>query len=60
VYGIHTKFIESAAVDQYVTVGAEVGWRSSSTRSYWSIGFYSDIADNYTSTRAKIGTSWKF
>jgi hypothetical protein len=59
-YGIHTKFLQSAAVDQYFTVGAEIGWRSSSQKSYWSIGFYSDIADNYTSTRAKIGTSWKF
>ena len=59
-YGIHTKFLQAAAVDQYFTVGAEIGWRSASTRSYWSIGVYSDIADNYTSTRAKIGTSWKF
>ena len=60
VYGIHTKFLESAAVNQYVTVGAEFGWRSASNKSYWSIGFYSDIAGNYTSTHAKIGTSWKF
>ena len=59
-YGIHTKVLQSAAVNQYFTVGAEIGWRSSSQKSYWSIGFYSDIADNYTSTRAKIGTSWKF
>jgi hypothetical protein len=60
VYGIHTKFLEAAAVDQYFTVGGDIGWRSKSTKSYWSAGIYSDISDKYTSVRAKFGTSWKF
>lgn len=66
-YAIHTKFLEKAALDQYYTVGAEIGYRSVSKpdsgkkkNGYIKFGIYSDIGSNYTSAHAQFGTGWKF
>jgi hypothetical protein len=65
IYGLHTKFLEDAAVDQYFTVGGEVGFRFSGKGAkkrsgYTKLGFYADLSDDYNSAHAQFGTSWKF
>lgn len=66
-YAVHTKFLEKAALDQYYTVGAEVGYRRIGTsesgkkkNGYIKFGIYSDIGAHYTSAHAQFGTGWKF
>jgi hypothetical protein len=65
VYGIHSAFLESAAVDHYFTVGGELGYRflgkgSKKRSGYVKIGAYSDMGDNFSSAHAQFGTGWKF
>jgi hypothetical protein len=61
IYGVHTAFLQAAAVDQYFTVGGELGWKPNPKKKrYWKLGIYSDIGDNYTSAHAQFGTAWKF
>ncbi len=67
VYGIHTKFVEDAAVDQYFTVGAGIGYKripkpgsAKKGSGYIKLGFYADIGNDYTSAHAHFGTGWKF
>jgi hypothetical protein len=65
VYGIHTKFLESAAIDSYFTVGGEFGFRFSGRGAkkksgYTKMGLYADMAENYTSAHLQFGSSWKF
>lgn len=67
VYGVHTKFLTAAAVDQYITVGGEIGYRllgkndaPSKKGGYLKFGLYADVGDNYTSAHAQFGSGWKF
>ena len=64
---MHTKFLTSAAVDQYATIGGEIGYRflgkadaPNKKGGYMKIGLYADLGENYTSAHAQIGTGWKF
>lgn len=60
-YGIHTKFVNAAAVDQYGTVGGELGWKPNpKKRRYWKVGIYADIGDDFASAHAQFGSAWKF
>jgi len=67
VYAVHTKFLTAAALDQYITVGGEIGYRflgkpnaEKKGGGYMKLGLYADVGDNYTSAHAQIGTGWKF
>ncbi|MEQ2006341.1 MAG: hypothetical protein ABMA26_06055 [Limisphaerales bacterium] len=67
VYGIHTKFLSAAALDQYVTLGGEIGYRfgakpnaAKKTSGYLKLGLYADVGEDFTSAHAQIGSSWKF
>ncbi len=67
VYAIHTKFMTSAALDQYFTLGGELGYRlgakPTATKKgggYLKLGLYADVGENFTSAHAQIGTGWKF
>ncbi len=67
VYGIHTKFIHAAAVNQYATVGGEIGYRllgkpdaPTKKNGYLKLGVYSDIGSHFTSAHLQAGTGWKF
>jgi hypothetical protein len=67
VYAVHTKFLTAAAVDQYITVGGEVGYRllgkadaANKKGGYLKLGLYADVGDNYTSAHAQFGSGWKF
>lgn len=67
VYAIHTKFLSSAALDQYATVGGEIGYRlrqkagsSKKKGGYMKLGIYSDLGDNFTSSHIQFGSGWKF
>jgi fibronectin-binding autotransporter adhesin len=66
-YGVYTQFFESAAVGSYFTVGAELGrhfvWRIEGRPmdlGYFSLGFYSDIGNRYSSGHLKVGSGWRF
>ena len=66
-YAVHTKFLEAAALDQYYTIGGELGYRTASKpgaakkkSGYVKFGIYSDIGKDYTSAHAQFGTGWKF
>ncbi|MBI5801848.1 MAG: hypothetical protein HZA92_14140 [Verrucomicrobia bacterium] len=67
VYAIHTKFLSAAALDQYVTLGGEIGYRFGSkpnaakkSGGYMKLGLYADAGEDFTSAHAQIGSSWKF
>ena len=67
VYGIHTKYLEAAGVDQYFTFGAEVGYRMlgkpdapKKKNGYVKLGFYTDVGNGYSSQHIQFGTGWKF
>jgi hypothetical protein len=67
VYGIHTKFLEHAAVDSYFTIGADVGYQLTANRGgqeillgYLSLGFYTEIGNHYDSGHIRLGSGWKF
>ncbi len=67
VYAVHTKFLENAAIDQYVTVGGELGYRmlgkpgaAKKKNGYIKFGVYADLGQHYTSAHAQFGTGWKF
>lgn len=67
VYAVHTKFLTAAAVDQYVTVGGEIGYRllgkadaPNKKGGYLKLGLYADVGENYTSAHAQFGSGWKF
>jgi hypothetical protein len=67
VYAVHTKFLTAAAVDQYITMGGEVGYRmlgkagaAKKGGGYMKLGLYADVGDNYTSAHAQFGSGWKF
>lgn len=67
VYAIHTKFIKAAAVNQYATVGGEIGYRllgrsdaAKKKNGYIKVGVYADLGKDFTSAHAQFGTGWKF
>lgn len=67
VYAVHTKFLASAALDQYFTVGGEIGYRmlgkptaEKKGGGYLKLGLYADVGEKYTSAHAQFGSSWKF
>jgi hypothetical protein len=67
VYAVHTKFLTAAALDQYITVGGEIGYRflgkpdaAKKGGGYLKLGLYADVGDNYTSAHAQFGSGWKF
>jgi hypothetical protein len=64
-YAVHTKFLEDAALDQYYTVGGELGYRrlpkpGKKKSGYIKFGVYADFGKDYTSAHAQFGTGWKF
>ncbi len=66
-YVIHTKFLATAALDQYVTIGGELGYRfgakpggAKKSSGYMKLGVYADVGENYTSAHVQVGSSWKF
>jgi hypothetical protein len=67
VYGIYTNFFQNAAVSSYFTIGFEVGhhfttkiYNQDIDLGYFSLGFYSDIGNHYSSGHIKLGSAWKF
>ena len=67
VYGIHTKYLEAAGVDQYFTFGAEIGYRMlgkpdapKKKNGYIKVGAYADVGNGYTSQHVQFGAGWKF
>ena len=60
-YGLYTRFLDDAAVQDYFTVGGEVGFKILPTsQSYLKLGFYSDLGSDYKSGNLRLGTGWKF
>jgi autotransporter-associated beta strand protein len=66
-YGIYTNFFESAPVSSYYTIGAELGRHityNSGGRTfdlgYYSVGFYTEQGNHYSSGHIQLGTAWKF
>lgn len=66
-YVIHTKFLSAAGLDQYVTLGGEIGYRfgakpggAKKSSGYMKLGLYADVGENYTSAHMQVGSSWKF
>ncbi len=66
-YAVHTKFLEAAGVDQYLTTGAEIGYRflgkpdaAKKKNGYMKLGLYTDIGSGYFSPHIQFGSGWKF
>jgi autotransporter-associated beta strand protein len=67
VYGVHTQSFQSASVPSYATIGVELGrhfiWNIEGRPmdlGFFSLGFYSDIGNHYSSGHFKIGSGWRF
>ena len=66
-YAVHTKFLEAAGVDQYITAGGEIGYRflgkpdaAKKKNGYMKLGFYTDIGNGYFSPHLQFSSGWKF
>lgn len=61
-YGIHTRFLENAFMQEYVTVGASLGYHRASMKkgSYLKIGTYTELGKSFQSIHFQFGTGWKF
>ena len=66
-YAVHTKFLEAAGVDQYLTTGGEIGYRflgkpdaAKKKNGYMKLGLYTDIGSGYFSPHIQFGSGWKF
>jgi hypothetical protein len=66
-YAMHSHFLSPAAVDQYFTVGGEIGFRTSIKANapskpggYLKLGVYAGVGHNYTSANVRFGSAWKF
>ncbi len=66
-YAVHTKFLEAAGVDQYITTGGEIGYRflgkpdaAKKKNGYMKLGLYTDIGNGYFSPHIQFGSGWKF
>jgi hypothetical protein len=66
-YAIHTKFLQTAAVDSYVTLGGDVGYRlvgrfyaHEVSFGYLSLGCYTELGNGFDALRFRIGSAWTF
>ena len=66
-YGIHTKFFQTAAVDSYFTIGADVGYRLAGklygrdlSFGFLSLGCYTELGNGFDALRFRIGSAWTF
>ena len=60
-YASHTRFLDAAAVVDYFTVGAEIGFKFlANLPSYLKLGFFSDIGSDYESGSIRFGSGWRF
>ena len=66
-YAVHTKFLEAAGVNQYLTTGGEIGYRflgkpdaAKKKNGYMKLGLYTDIGSGYFSPHIQFGSGWKF
>lgn len=59
-YGIYTRFIDDAAVQEYFTVGAEIGWKIPTTGSQLKLGVYGEFGSDYSAGSIRLGSRWKF
>lgn len=66
-YVVHTKFLEAAGVDQFLTTGGEIGYRflgkpdaAKKKNGYMKLGLYTDIGNGYFSPHLQFGSGWKF
>jgi hypothetical protein len=66
-YAIHTQFFQSAAVDSYVTLGGDIGYRlvvrlqnKEVSFGYLSVGCYTELGNGFDSLRFRIGSAWTF
>ena len=65
VYGIHTAFLQSAAVDNYVTVGAQAGMRwygdaVTGGAGLLLLGVGGDFGNDYKSFKVRLGSGFRF
>ena len=65
VYGIHTAFLQSAAVDRYVTVGVQAGmhWYGdpvSGGAGLLLLGIGGDFGNDYKDVKVRLGTGFRF
>jgi autotransporter-associated beta strand protein len=67
VYGVHTQSFQSASVPSYATIGVEIGRHFTMNvegrpmdLGFFSLGFYSDIGNHYSSGHIKLGSGWRF
>lgn len=64
-YGIHTAFLQDAAISNFFTVGVRAGIRlpiagAMGENGFIMVGAYGDIADDYTSFNVRIGSAFRF
>jgi autotransporter-associated beta strand protein len=67
VYGVHTQSFQTASVPSYATIGVEIGRHfimnvegRPMDLGFFSLGFYSDIGNHYSSGHIKLGSGWRF
>ncbi len=66
-YATYTTFLDSAAIDQYITLGIDgfyfFGGRGGNPPKHLGhlrAGAYTDLADDYTSFSFRVGAGWHF
>jgi hypothetical protein len=66
-YGIYTQYFQSAAISSYYTIGGELGrrfsWNFEGQRidlGFFSLGFYAELGNRYSSGHIQLGTAWNF
>lgn len=64
VYGIHTAFLQEAAVNSYLTLGVQGGMRlfgkALGKQGILLLGIYGDVGDNYHSFNVRMGSGFRF
>ncbi|MFO1432031.1 MAG: hypothetical protein U1F76_18130 [Candidatus Competibacteraceae bacterium] len=64
VYGIHTAFLQEAAVGNYFTLGVQGGMRlfgdARSESGLVLLGLYSEVGSNYRSFSLRLGSGFRF
>jgi hypothetical protein len=66
-WGIHTHFVQEAALNDFYTVGGAVAYRfapqsTNPLKAYGglSLGFYCHLGSDYAYPHLRLGTDWKF
>lgn len=63
-YGIYTRFLEKAAVEDYFTLGGDIAFRLSAkpgkSGAFLRAGLYTHIGSDFESAGIQFGTGWKF